>query len=45
VVYGHLHARACRYRLPDQAWGISFYLASADYLNFTPRLITCRAGD
>ncbi|OAT81253.1 metallophosphoesterase [Desulfotomaculum copahuensis] len=40
VVYGHLHARACRYRLPDRAWGINFYLASADYLSFTPRLIT-----
>lgn len=39
VVYGHLHARACRYRLPDQAWGINFYLISADYLSFTPRLI------
>lgn len=39
VVYGHLHARACRYRLPDRAWGIEFYLVSADYLNFTPRLI------
>ncbi len=41
VVYGHLHARACRYRLPDCAWGISFHLVSADYLNFTPKLITC----
>ncbi len=39
VIYGHLHARACRYRLPDRAWGISFYLASADYLDFTPRFI------
>lgn len=39
VVYGHLHARACKYRLPDQAWGINFYLTSADYLSFTPRLI------
>ncbi|MFZ5631386.1 MAG: metallophosphoesterase [Bacillota bacterium] len=36
VVYGHLHARACRYRLPDKCWGINFQLASADYLNFTP---------
>lgn len=40
AIYGHLHARACRYRLPDRAWDISFYLASADYLNFTPCLIT-----
>lgn len=45
VVYGHLHARAYRYRLPDYIWGISFYLASADYLNFTPRLITCWPDD
>lgn len=39
VVYGHLHARACRYRLPDHCWGINFYLVSADYLNFRPRLV------
>jgi len=45
VVYGHLHARACRYRLPDRAWGINFYLASADYLSFSPRLIAeCGGG-
>jgi len=40
VVYGHLHAKACRYRLPDRAWDISFHLVSADHLGFTPRLIT-----
>ena len=40
VVYGHLHARACRLRLPDHAWDISFCLVSADYLNFTPLLLT-----
>ncbi len=39
VVYGHLHARACRYRLPDQVWGINFHLVSADYLGFNPKLI------
>lgn len=39
VVYGHLHARACRHRLPDCAWGISFHLVSADFLDFTPKLI------
>lgn len=39
VVYGHLHARACRYRLPENRWGINFRLASADYLNFSPLLI------
>lgn len=42
VVYGHLHARACRYRLPDVQWGIRFYLVSADYLDFMPRLILTR---
>lgn len=40
VVYGHLHDRSCSSRLPDRAWGISFYLVSADHLNFTPQLIT-----
>jgi len=39
VVYGHLHAKACRYRLPDRAWGIDFHLVSADYIGFTPKLI------
>lgn len=40
VVYGHLHAQACRFRLPDRAWGIDFHLVSADYLDFTPKLIS-----
>ncbi|HBX23856.1 MAG TPA: phosphohydrolase [Desulfotomaculum sp.] len=39
VVYGHLHARACRYRLPDQAWGINFHLVSADFLGFNPKMV------
>lgn len=39
VIYGHLHARACGYRLPDYAWGINFILTSADYLGFKPLLI------
>lgn len=39
VVYGHLHSRACRYRLPDNLWGIDFHLVSADYLNFSPAYI------
>ncbi|MGQ9823945.1 MAG: metallophosphoesterase [Desulfotomaculales bacterium] len=43
VVYGHLHARAYRYRLPDRAWGISFHLVSADFLGFTPKLIASTA--
>ncbi|MFZ5650783.1 MAG: metallophosphoesterase [Bacillota bacterium] len=36
VVYGHLHSRACRYRLPDKCWGINFHLVSADFLGFSP---------
>ncbi|WP_031515944.1 metallophosphoesterase [Desulfofalx alkaliphila] len=39
VLYGHLHSRAQRYRLPDTAWGINFHLVSADYVKFTPVLI------
>jgi hypothetical protein len=45
VVYGHIHAGACRYRLPDCLWSISFYLVSADYLNFAPKLITCYSDE
>jgi len=40
VIYGHLHTGAFHHMLPDQAWGISFYLVSADYLAFRPKLIT-----
>ncbi|TEB11130.1 metallophosphoesterase [Pelotomaculum propionicicum] len=40
VVYSHLHGAAARLRLPGQAWGINFHLVSADYLKFTPALIT-----
>jgi hypothetical protein len=39
VVYAHLHDQAKRYRLPDKAWGINFYLTSADYLGFKPLFI------
>ncbi len=39
VIYGHLHDRARKYRLPDEAWGIRFYLVSADYINFSPVVI------
>lgn len=39
VVYGHLHGASARLRLPDSAWGIRFHLCSADFINFTPRLI------
>ncbi|MTI80962.1 MAG: phosphohydrolase [Firmicutes bacterium] len=39
VIYGHLHSKAQRYRLPDNAWGINFHLVSADYVQFSPVLI------
>jgi predicted phosphohydrolase len=39
VVYGHLHSKGCRCRLPEKLWGINFFLTSADYLGFTPVLI------
>ncbi|HHT63232.1 MAG: metallophosphoesterase [Bacillota bacterium] len=38
-VYGHLHQGAFQQRLPEEKWGIRFYLVSADYLGFRPRLI------
>lgn len=40
VIYGHLHDKARNYRLPDEAWGIKFHLVSADFINFSPVLIT-----
>ena len=39
VVYGHLHGKACHCRLPQNQWGIQFYLVSADYVQFKPRFI------
>lgn len=39
TIYGHLHSKAQRYRLPDNAWGINFHLVSADYVKFNPALI------
>lgn len=39
VIFGHLHANAQEYRLPESKWGIKFYLVSADFANFTPVLI------
>ena len=45
VVYGHLHADASHWRLPDKAWGIAFHLVCADYLRFVPLLIGEAAGD
>ncbi|MDD4753973.1 MAG: metallophosphoesterase [Desulfitobacteriaceae bacterium] len=38
-VYGHLHHPAYAIRLPDHKWGIDFFLVSADYLGFTPKLL------
>lgn len=40
VVYGHLHDRARKYRLPGEMWGIKFHLVSADFVQFTPTLIS-----
>jgi len=45
VVYGHLHSRACRYRLPERLWDINFHLVSADFLGFSPALICSWKGD
>lgn len=39
AVFGHLHAVACRSRLPERAWDINFHLTSADFLNFRPLLL------
>ena len=38
-LYGHLHGYAIQNGLFGEHWGIDFALTSADYLNFTPRLI------
>ncbi|NLT94422.1 MAG: phosphohydrolase [Clostridia bacterium] len=38
-VYGHLHSDSIKGALPEEKWGIRFYLASADAVNFTPKLI------
>jgi len=38
-VYGHLHQGAYHLRLPEEKWHIGFSLVSADYLDFTPKLI------
>lgn len=44
VVYGHLHGSATRHRLPEEAWGIRFCLASADFLDFKPAFIMEMGG-
>ncbi len=42
VVYGHLHSKGCKFRIPDKCWGINFYLVSADFVNFKPLFIGAR---
>lgn len=39
AVYGHLHGKAAKKRLPDFKFNINFFLVSADFLNFVPKLI------
>lgn len=39
VVYGHLHAHSCKQAFEGKFNGKNYYLCSADYLNFKPRLI------
>jgi predicted phosphohydrolase len=38
-IYGHLHDASIKLRLPEAEWGINFILASADALDFSPRLV------
>jgi predicted phosphohydrolase len=38
-VYAHLHSDSIKGALPDEKWGINFYLVSADAVDFTPKLI------
>ena len=39
IAYGHLHAHSCRQAFEGSLNGKNYYLCSADYLNFKPRLI------
>lgn len=39
--YGHLHGPDHEKALTDKEWGINFHLVSADYVNFTPVLVSC----
>lgn len=39
VVYGHLHARACRGGFEGSRNGIVYHLVSADHIGFAPKLI------
>jgi len=38
-VYAHLHSESIKVALPEEKWGIKFYLVSADAVGFTPKLI------
>lgn len=38
-VYAHLHSDSIKGALPEEKWGINFYLVSADAVGFTPKLI------
>jgi len=38
-VYAHLHSESIKGALPEEKWGIKFYLVSADAVDFRPRLI------
>lgn len=38
-VYGHLHDTAHIIRLPEEKWGKKFFLVSADFVDFTPKLL------
>ncbi len=39
IVYGHLHAQSVHHAFEGNRDGKSYWLCSADYLNFVPRLI------
>ena len=39
VVYGHIHARACRNAFEGTVNGVIYHLVSCDHLDFKPRLI------
>lgn len=39
VVYGHLHAQSCKLGFEGERNGISYYLCSADHIDFAPRFI------
>lgn len=39
--YGHLHGADQEKALAGKEWGINFHLVAADYVNFTPVLVSC----